>query len=199
MRATLRRTLRQQLELEQPPLRTFAQDVLAEGSRIDLVAKDPLGGVVVVLIGEAGQDRDLLTRALAHRSWLEQRIPDWLQLAPELELSESVSALLLCPDFHPETIAAARSVQPLVRLSLYRSLQDAAGPMLLEPLLLGPEKTTSAAVASRPQRSPGHSPGVSSFPPSDSVGEPTAQPSEFRSGLSEADLQITPEERREFT
>ena len=201
MRATLRRTLRQQLELEQPPLRTFAQGVLAEGSRIDLVAKDPLGGAVVILIADAGQDRDLLTRALAHRSWVEQRIPDWLQLAPELELSASVSALLLCPEFHPETIAAARSVQPLVRLSLYRSLQDAAGPVLLEPLLLGPEKTTSAPVASlsQPQRSPGRSPGGSSSPPSDSLGKPTAQPSEFRSGLSEADLQITPEERREFT
>lgn len=198
-RATLRRTLRQQLEQMQPPLRTLAENVLAEGSRIDLVARDPIGGLVVVLIGDVGEDLELFTRSLAHRSWVEQRIPDWLQLAPELALSSRVHALILCPEFRPETIAAARSNASLVRLSLYRNLQPAAGTLLLEPL--NPPLAEDETEA-RPMPPLGAAARLVSTPaevPRDPAPlEPAARPSEFRSGLSEADLQISPEERRDF-
>lgn len=185
--AMLRRTLRRQLEQMQPPLRTLAENVLADGSRIDLVTRDPLGGVVVVLIADIGQDLEVFTRALAHRSWVQQRVPDWTQLAPELDLSPSVHALVLCPKFRPETIAAARSVEPLVRLSVYRDLQDVSGPLLLEPIQATPDPQTRAQPAPQSGREP-----------ADSRGTAAVRPSEFRSGLSEADLQITPEERSEF-
>ena len=186
--AILRRSLRRQLEQMQPPLRTFAENILADGSRIDLVARDPLGGIVVVLIADAGQDLEIFTRALAHRSWVQQRVPDWNQLAPELNLSSTVHALVLCPEFRPETIAAARSIEPPVQLSLYRNLQGVSGPLLLEPLRVTVEPETRA------QPPPAATRGVA-----DSSSAPVARPSEFRSGLSESDLQITPEERSEFS
>ena len=191
-RGKLRSSLRRQLEQMQPPLRTLAENVLAEGSRIDLVARDPLGGLVVILIGEAGQDLALLTRALAHRCWVEQRIPDWLQLAPELELSSEVHALALCPEFRPETIAAARAIQPLVRLSRFRSLADCADPLLLEPVDLEPLEKPAIAPALTPAATP------PAPQPAPAPRDPPSHPGEFRSGLSESDLQITPDERREF-
>jgi hypothetical protein len=197
-RHALRRAIRRELEEMQPPLRTLAENVLADGSRIDLVARDALGDLVVVMIGGVGEDLELFTRILAHRVWVEQRIPDWLQLAPELELSSNVSALLLCPEFQRETLAAAGSCLPPVQLSIYRDLQATHGVLLLEPVVLpaAEQVTVAPRVAPTPQRARASvEPAPRGQPPGPEL-EP--HPSEFRSGLSEADLQITPEERREF-
>lgn len=189
--ATLRRSVRRQLEQMQPPLRTFAENILAEGSRIDLVTRDPLGAVVVVLIADPGEDLAVFTRALAHLNWVQQRIPDWLQFAPELDLSSTVHALLLCPEFRPETIAAAHAIAPLVRLSRYRDLQQVSGHLLLEPVRGSSEPETRLHTAPPPAADTAAS-AASGQP------EPPPRPSEFRSGLSEFDLKITPAERSEF-
>jgi hypothetical protein len=181
----------------QPPLRVLAENVLAEGSRIDLVARDALGDLIVVMIGRVGEDLEHFTRVLAHRAWVEQRVPDWLQLAPELELSSNVHALLVCPEFQPETTAAARSALPPVQLSIYRDLQATSGVLLLEPVRYPPSEKAGPRAASTPRSAHGV------FEPAgrpDAAGQELEPPqSEFRSGLSEADLQITPEERREFS
>ena len=194
--ADLRRALRRELEQLRPPLRILAENVLAEGSRIDLVARDALGDLVVVMIGRVGDDLELFTRALAHRAWVEARIPDWLQLAPELELSSNVHALLMCPEFQPETLAAAQVALPPVQLSVYRDLLAGARSFLLEPA--SSPRPTAPRVESAPQQAQElPEPTTREVPiPSGSELGPTA--SEFRSGLSEADLQITPEERQEF-
>ena len=189
-RASLRGKLRRQLEQMQPPLKTLAESVLAEGSRIDLIARDPLGTLVVISIADPGRDLEGLGRVLAQRCWVEERIPDWLQIAPELELSSTVHGLLLCRDFQAETIAAARSVQPLVQLTRCRSLEELPGPLLLEPLGVGDPPAAPVAVDS-----------PAPLPQSAAVGldsGPASRPSEFRSGLTEDDLRLTPEERQEF-
>ena len=181
----------------QPPLQTFAENILAEGSRIDLVTRDPLGAVVIVLVADRGQDLAGFTRAQAHVSWVRQRIPDWRQLGPGLVLSGEVHALLLSPDFQPETIAAARSGDSPVKLARYRDPQAPSFGDLVEPLAQ-PQHDEAAL-----ERAATAEPAPSSATPQSGAWagrEPLLPPhGEFRSGLSELDLQITPEERGEFS
>ena len=80
-RPELRNALRRAQAFD-PPLRILAEDVLGADSSIDFVAVDPDGRVILVLIGEDGEDRELLTRAIAQRAWVRPRIRDeiWLKL-----------------------------------------------------------------------------------------------------------------------
>lgn len=177
-REELRAALRQPHSFE-PPLRILAEDVLGADSSIDLVAVDPAGRIVLVLLAETdaeGEDGALLTRGLAQRAWVKPRLRDWLQLGPNLEISASapVVARLLSPHFSPETRAAADAVGPdAIELWACRSVRNGAHVgVLLEPL------TAPAAEAGLPT--------------------PSGPTGSFRSGLSEEDLGLTADEIRDF-
>jgi len=163
-------------------LRILAQDVLGADARIDLVAADPEGRVTLVLWTTGDEDLALAALGLAQRAWVAARLPDWTQLAPQLGLQPEapVRLLLLAPDFSPTAVAAVRAADPedidLVRFRCFRGPSNGGRvSVLLEPLRL--------AGASRPAPSP-RRPG--SPPPA----------VRFRSGLSDADLDLTPDERR---
>jgi hypothetical protein len=163
-------------------LRVLAQDVLGADARIDLVAADPEGRVTLVLWTTGDEDLALVALALAQRAWVEARLADWVQLAPQLGLSpdERVRLLLLAPEFSPTAVAAVRAADvediDLVRLRFLRGPGNGGGARaLLEPVRL--------AGATRPAPAP-RRPG--SAPPA----------ARFRSGLSDADLDLTPDERR---
>ena len=112
--AARRRALRRALERLDPSLKIVAEDVLALESRIDLVAVDGQRRIVAILLAEVGEDGPALTRALAHREWLIQRLPDWLQIAPSLgaDISAGVRALVVAPAFLPETLLGRRRAAP---------------------------------------------------------------------------------------
>ena len=118
-----------------------------------------------------------MTRGLAQRAWLEPRIRDWLQLAPRIGLrpEAGVRALLICPAFRAEALAAARSLgSEVLSLASYRCVRDGSGvTVLLEPVEV-------AAVSV------------------EAPGPPLAAPEPFRTGLSDLDLGLTPEERGDF-
>jgi hypothetical protein len=160
-----------------PALRVIAEDVLGIESRIDWVALEPGGRACLALVGERDRDLELVGRALAQRAWLTPRLRDWLQLAPRIGLrpEAGVRALLLCPSFGSEALAAASALGPdALSLATFRCVRDAAGvSVLIEPL-----GTPVAASEAAPARS-----------------EPIEP---FRTGLSDLDLGLTPEERREF-
>jgi hypothetical protein len=113
-----RRAARERLALRaallrlEPPLEVVAQDVLGMVSRIELVARDPDGGVSVVLTAGAGADLARLTEGLAQCAWLAPRVADWNQLAPHLGLAgeRGVRLLLACARFDERTRAAAESL-----------------------------------------------------------------------------------------
>jgi hypothetical protein len=176
-RAELVRQLRARAGELWPALRVIAEDVLGADATIDWVALEPGGRVVAVLVGESGQDLELVARALAQRAWLGPRIRDWLQLAPRVGLrpEAGVRALLVCPAFRGEAIAAARSLGPdVLTLASYRCVRDRSGvSVLLEPMERAPEGA-----------------GVEPLP------GPAPEP--FRTGLSDLDLGLTAEERHEF-
>jgi hypothetical protein len=114
---------------------------------------------------------------------VEPRIADWLQLAPDLGVraSAGIRLLLLAPRFRPETEAAALALAANApELWGYRCLRNGSGiSVLVEP-------PTGALLTTRP----------TSAAPQDV--QPAGRPSHFRTGLSEADLGLTPAERREF-
>jgi hypothetical protein len=143
-----RRTARERLALRaallrlDPPLEAVAEDVLGAVSRIELVARDPDGGVTLVLTAGAGSDLARLAEGLAQCAWLAPRLADWNQLAPHLGLASErgVRLLLACPHFDERTRLAAESlgservrlVELLPRgdLDLELRLPGEAGPRL---------------------------------------------------------------------
>jgi len=182
-----REAVREQLPHLRPPLRLLAEELLAEESTIDFVTVDPAGHVALLLLGKEGEDASLLTRGLAHRAWVKARLEDWRQLAPDLGLAAdaNVSAVLLCPSFRPETLTAAEALGDAVQLVLCCSVHSGGGDsrVVFEtltgpapgPAARGPRTAPSAVSARRPE------------------------PTSFRSGLTEADLQLTADERLEFS
>jgi len=177
-RTELLRRLRRHIGALDPSLHILAEEILGEGSVIDLVTVDSSGQVVLVMLGESGQDMALLTRALAQRAWVRARIRDWLKLAPELDLrpDAGVRAILLCPTFHQETRAAAADLgKEVVELATYRCLQGEGRTSLWVELL---ENSSSTLASSR--------------------DEPPAHTTSFRSGLTEEDFNLNPEEIREL-
>ena len=164
--------------LGEPGWQPLAQDLLGADAVIDLLGSEPSGRAVIVQVGGAGEDLELIGRALAQRAWVAPRIRDWLQLAPELPLlpEAGVIAVLLCPGFRPEAIAATRALDPATLvLGTYRVFRDGSR---LEPLI---EPAGAAADLERPP-----------------VAISPATPAPFRTGLTDADLDLTGDEHAEF-
>jgi hypothetical protein len=115
---TERRAARERLALRaallrlDPPLETVAEDVLGIVSRIELVTRDPDGGVTLVSTACPGTDLARLAEGLAQCAWLAPRLADWNQLAPHLGLAieRGVRLLLASPRFDERTRAAAESL-----------------------------------------------------------------------------------------
>ena len=155
-----------------PGWRPLAQNVLGADARIDWVGRDGEGRCVIALVGRAGDDLALVASGLAQREWVTDRLADWAQLAPEAGFrpAAGVVVLLLAPQFRPAAIAAARAASgPPLRLAALRFIENGAGT---SPLI---EVIGAAGEATEPGGAPG-----------------------FRSGLSAAELDLTPEERAEF-
>jgi hypothetical protein len=172
--ADLRRlALRRALEARAEKLRVVAENLLGAETRIDLLCVGAEGETLLVLLGEPGCDLELVARGLAQRAWVEARLPDWLQLAPQLGArpAAGVAALLLCPSFGPEAQAAARCVaaDQLDLATCHFASEGAELRAFITPLA---GKATRPGAALR--------------------GEPV---SPFRTGLSDADLGVSPEER----
>ena len=178
-RNALLRTLADHLGGIVPGWRPIATGILGESGRIDLVGITDAGHALVVAVGDDEQDLLLVARALAHQAWLAPRLRDWCQLAPNLGLAPDahVEALVLCPEPGPEARSAAATLAPLgLRLGRYRFVANgAASEVLLDLVDLSSRADPApAAPTTAPQTAP------------------------FRTGLSDADLGLSDEERSEF-
>lgn len=161
-----------------PGWQPLAKDILGADLAIDLLGSDSSGRAVVVQVGAAGEDLELIGRALAQRAWVTPRVRDWLQLAPGLPLRPEAGVLgvLLCPAYRPEAAAAAQSLGPVsLILATYRVFRDGSR---LESLL---EPVGAAAAIEQPVRAVAH-----------------AAPAPFRTGLTDEDLDLTSDEHAEF-
>jgi hypothetical protein len=161
-----------------PGWQPLAKDILGADLAIDLLGSDPSGRAVLVQLGGAGEDLELIGRALAQRAWLTPRLRDWLQLAPGLPLrpEAGVLAVLLCPAFRPEAAAAAHSLGPAsLILATYRVFRNGSR---FEPLL---ELVGAAGAIEHPLPAVSHT-----------------SPAPFRTGLSDEDLDLTSDEHAEF-
>jgi hypothetical protein len=167
-----RGALRDALAAVVPGWRPLAENVLGADARIDWVGRDRDGRCVIALLGRAGDDLALVAEGLAQRAWVSARLADWAQLAPDAGLrpSADVAVVLLAPHFRPAAIAAAHAAGPALQLAALRFVENGSG---ISPLL---ERVGAAD-------------------PSDADGPGAAG---FRSGLSPADLDLTPEELAEF-
>ncbi|MDH3519417.1 MAG: hypothetical protein OEM49_03095 [Myxococcales bacterium] len=173
------RLLRSRIADVVPGWQALAEDVLGADARIDLVGSEPNGGTVLVLVGEAGQDLELIGRGLAQHAWVTPRVADWLQLAPDLPLraEAGVRVVLLCPAFRPEAVAALGAMQqpcPLL-LGTLRFLRNAAG---VEPLIEPLERVAAPTETQDVRRLVAIAP--------------------FRTGLTDDDLALSSEEHAEF-
>jgi hypothetical protein len=150
-RSELLRQLRIRLPKLADPLEIVAEQILGLDSRIDFVAKDQRGQVVLVFLADRGSDLALLANSLAQRSWMEPRVADWLKLAPQLGLRPElgVRVLLLASRLDPRTVAAAKSLEgPTVDLGVCRPVPNGAGIEILLDVLEAPPP------ASPPQAEP---------------------------------------------
>ena len=187
-REELLRGLRSRIPDAAPGWRLLAEDILGVGSRIDFVGTQPGGRALVVLVGGHGEDLNLVARALAQCHWLAERLDDWLQLNPSLELrpEAGVEALLLCPGYRDEAIAAAHAADSgSIRLATYRWVRaEGRSEPLVEVLLRDePEPLPADELPFEPVEVPRPAP--------DRPREPA---SPFRTGLRDEDLGLTPEE-----
>lgn len=203
-----RQSLRHWLLSLQPPIAVFAQDLLGEAARLDLVARDEHGRVVLVLVDarlrdlpdslEDPPDTGLLTSALRELDWVQARLRDWDQLAPGLSLASdrAVQAWLVAPGFDSGTRAAARALGERIRLVEARPAGMPlrirfAGEAVERP---DPPAAGPATPAARHGSAPGPPDGDGAVPPVESDDLAGV----FRSGLSEADLRLSAAERDEF-
>lgn len=179
-RAELLRQLRERLPEALPGVQVVAEGILGAGTPIDLLAIDAGGRAVLVLVGGPDEGLELLGRGLAQRAWVEPRLGDWLQLAPQLALrpEAGVGLVLMAPGFTPEVEAAARSLGDAApTLRVYRCVRNGAGvSALVEPD--APAPAGGASLAPEPSAAP-------ELPP-------------FRTGLTDADLGLDPDERPEL-
>jgi len=181
----LRAWVRAEVEHLDPAWRVIAEGILGLEDQIDLIAIDGRGRVVVTLLGLAGEDdRTLLTRLIAQRSWVAARLGDWAQLAPELELDPNapVRGVLIAPDFSAQTRTCLKELGPLsLELIRYSALRFRERPQLI----LDPLESTSFRVFSQEARDPTQT-------------EPKPPASVFRSGLSEEDLGLNSPDVRQL-
>lgn len=179
------------LHQQVPGFRRLAEEILAEESRIDLVGVAGDGAAVLVSVGEADDALTRLGRLLAQRRWLEPRLADWLKLAPSLgiRLELPIRIVLVCPRFGGEVRAAAAAIDADgLQLVRYRGIRNGSGV----DLLLEPDRADEPVA---PETGTGSQPLLPGPEPSDHV--PSASPG-FRTGLSDADLDLTAAERAEF-
>lgn len=149
-RARLLRQLRNRLPKLPDPLEIVAEQILGLESRIDFVAKDQRGQVVLVFLADPGSDLGLLADSLAQRSWMEPRVADWVKLAPHLGLRPQlgVRVLLLASHLDPRTIAAAKSLEGhVIALGICRPVTNGDGFKVLIDLLEAPPPTLVPPVA----------------------------------------------------
>jgi hypothetical protein len=94
------------------PLELLARNVLGLDARIDAVALDRRGQLVLVLAAPPGDDLARFTDALAQRAWIAARAADWAQLAAERGIAPELGAraLLVGGPFDARTRAAAASL-----------------------------------------------------------------------------------------
>jgi hypothetical protein len=133
-RSKLLRELRGRLPKLPDPLEILAEQILGLESRIDFVAKDRRGQMVLIFLAEPGSDLGVLADCLAQHSWMEPRVADWVKLAPHLGLRPQlgVRVLLLAPQLDPRTIAAAKSVgRAVIDLGICRPGPNGAGVEIL--------------------------------------------------------------------
>jgi hypothetical protein len=185
-RPELLRQLRERLGELVPGLRVVASGMLGADAPIDFVGIEPGGRVLVAVVAGEGGDLEIVARALAQRAWVEARVRDWLQLAPDLGARPGggVRALALCPGYRPEARAAANALgSEILVLAVYRSVRDGAGIETLVEPLDGRREPAGDAAPRAPEPAPAR-------------GEPAPEP--FRTGLSDLDLGVSGEERSEF-
>jgi len=175
-RADLLRQLRPRIDEIAPGLRVVAEGLLGAETRVDFVGVEASGRVVLVIVGTAEDDLALVARALAQRAWVEARLRDWRQLAPGLGVrpEAGVRVWLLAPRFRTESLAAARAAGG-ISLATYRCVRngDVGSDALLEAVCDPGEVDAPATAAGR-------------------------APAQFRTGLNDAELGLTADERREF-
>jgi hypothetical protein len=173
-----------------PTLRVVARDLLAAETSIDFVAVDSAGRAVLVAVGERGGELALVARGLAQRAWVEPRLGDWLQLAPNLGIrpEAGVRVVLLAPEYGPDARAAAAATGPgAVELATYRCVRNGAWLGALVEWLDAPP------AARRPMAR--HPAGPAGAPPP--TGAPPG-PARFRTGLREEDLGLGADEGGEL-
>lgn len=172
-RAQLIELLRPRLGEWVDGLVVIAEGLLGQDSKIDFVGIEPTGRVVLILVGEPGEDLQLVGRALAQRAWVEPRVRDWIQLAPNIAArpAAGVRVVLLCPDFCAQTRAAVASLgNDVVSLAGYRCLRNGADLHLLFDQIPTPNSAP--------------------FDPPETGALPA-----FRTGLTNEDLGLSDEER----
>lgn len=171
-----RRALCAALDAVVPGWRPLAEGILGADEHIDWVGTDGRGRGVVALLAEGGDDLALVARGLAQREWVAARLADWAQLAPDAGLRPEAGVLLVlvAPHFRPAALAASRALgESDVVCATLRFVRNGSA---LSPLL-----------------DPVRDPGAPARPAS-----AAATAAAFRTGLSDADLDLTPEERAEF-
>jgi hypothetical protein len=162
-------------------LRVIAEELLGADATIDWVAVDAQGQVVVVLLGHAGRELELIAAGVAQRAWVRARLRDWLKLAPNLGLEPEakVRLLLIGAAFEGTARHAAAALGDGVELWSYRCVGNASGvDVLLERVWGDP------------------APHPSPCPGSRSTNAGTSSP--FRSELSDAKLGLSAAERAEL-
>jgi hypothetical protein len=184
-RPALLAQLRARLGHAVPGAQLIAEGIRGADSTIDFVALEPGGAVVLVLVGAHDEDLELIGRALAQRAWVAPRLRDWAQLAPSLGLRADapVRALLLCPAYRPESRMAIDALgRSVLAAGLYRCIHNGSGTEVVIEHVGFAEADEAPATPART--------------PEPAAAEPPAAP--FRTGLTDADLGLTPEEKREF-
>ena len=168
-RPELLRQLRLRLGDAAPGLRLVAEGLLGADSPIDFVGIDAEGRAVIVLVGDPGGDLELVTRGLAQKAWVGPRLRDWLQLAPHLGVRPEIGVRLL------------------LLCPGFRTESRAAAASLAPD---APELILYRCVR--------NGAGIDALlePLHHAPAAPAAAP--FRTGLTDADLGISPEEQREF-
>ena len=201
-RPSLRRAIRHRLRRFDPTIRVIAEGFLAEASTIDLLAVGGEGEIISIRIGRGGDDVALLTQSLADLTWLRPRLADFLKLAPGLGLEPSAEprAMLFCPEFARETRAAVENLPARsIELATYHCLrQQGQLSVLLETTSASPRQTGEPKRTDRSLSAPLAHP----FTPPPRPTTPSQQPtdrldsSNFRTGLTDADLHIEVEEEK---
>jgi hypothetical protein len=200
-RHSLRRAVRHRLRRFDPTIRVVAEGFLAEGTAIDLLAVGGEGELISIRLGLGQEDDALLfTWVLADLTWLRPRAMDLLKLAPGLGLEPSAEprAMLFCPRFSPQTVAAAENFPSRsIELLTYHCLrQQGQLSVLIESWSSRPAKVHSrhesdgtgvAPTGSREWNTRGR------IAPRRPLS-PAPSPSSFRTGLKDSDLRMDEEE-----